>query len=49
MRSIGGAKEHVVFSFHEPETESKLSGHACRGELPGSPSLGPEPNLGTPH
>lgn len=34
MCPAGRTKEHVVFSFHGPETESKLSGHPCRVELP---------------
>lgn len=35
MCPAGRTKGHVVFSFHGPETESKLSGHPCRVELPG--------------
>lgn len=52
MCSVGRSKEHVVFSFREPETEFKLSGHARRVEPPGLSSLGPERDWGhggTPH
>lgn len=29
MCSVGRSKTHVVFSFREPETESKLSGRVA--------------------
>lgn len=46
MYSVGRSKKNVVFSFREPETESKLSRHPC---MPGLAFLGPERELGPPH
>ena len=46
MCSAGRSNTHVVFSFREPETESKLSG---RVELPSPLFLGPWAGLASPH